>query len=459
MCVARLMAKAKDNDPTHFVVGKGRDGTSKNGWNFQVNTAHFQTEEGRASAAIGCSILPNKKATTQTAATQKVVQHIVALCDALSEQDFRGVVSDCAANELKTNKLEGNIVAAPCLMHCAVITAKHGVAPTKTTAHVNCRCGTWDPPDGADEVSWLCCPGCSTWVHALCYGMPDSSTFLCDQCKPNIEEGIDVVWSNANSVQRQLVKGLLDASCGKGQASNFRLFLADIDQEAIYMGREVGDRFFGGFWCSAILLKHQATIADFLAQRIRELEAKKKPPGDEEDERNTPTWWQKHRTWFLSNIGKVYLHTNTVLHSCWGKPCFKDLSAKEASVHEAGPVVLEYRQRLSHWAQNPRAALAFDGTSMDLVRNGPFLPHVLQRLRIIFERMSKRWVHYTRKYEVGDTLHATSTPDADVLCVLPATSCFEESFFGVLSSALKCGGNRAAPWRVSALAVAKHNAH
>ena len=127
-------------------------------------------------------------------------------------------------------------------------------------------------------------------------------------------------------------------------------------------------------------------------------------------------------------------------------------------MHEAGPVVLEYRQRLSHWAQNPRAALAFDGTSMDLVRNGPFLPHVLQRLRVIFERMSKRWVHYTREYEVGGTLHATSTPDADVLRVLPATSCFEESFFGVLSSALKSGGNRAAPWRVSALAVAKHNA-
>ena len=44
------------------------------------------------------------------------------------------------------------------------------------------------------------------------------------------------------------------------------------------MGREVGDRFFGGFWCSAILLKHQAAIADFLAQHIRELEAKKNHP-------------------------------------------------------------------------------------------------------------------------------------------------------------------------------------
>ena len=172
--------------------------------NFQVNTAHFQTEEGHASAAIGCSILPNKKATTQTAATQKVVQHIVALGNGLSEKYFRGVVRDCGANELKTNKLEGNIVAARCLIDCTVNTAKHGVTPSQSTAHVGCRCGAWDPPDGGDEVNWLCCPGCSTWVHAVCNGMPDSSTFLCDQCKPNNEEGIDVVWSNANSMQRQL---------------------------------------------------------------------------------------------------------------------------------------------------------------------------------------------------------------------------------------------------------------
>ena len=50
-------------------------------------------------------------------------------------------------------------------------------------------------------------------------------------------------------------------------------------------------------------------------------------------------------------------------------------------------------------------------------------------------------MHYTREYEVAGTLHATSTLDADVLHVLPATSCFQESFFGVLSSALKSGGN------------------
>ena len=92
-----------------------------------------------------CSILPNKKATTQTAATQKVVEHIVALANWLSEKDFRGVVSDCAANEVRTNQLEGNIVAAPCLI----------------------RCGAWDPPDVGDEVSWLCCP--------LCCGVAPSS--------------------------------------------------------------------------------------------------------------------------------------------------------------------------------------------------------------------------------------------------------------------------------------------
>ena len=62
------------------------------------------------------------------------------------------------------------------------------------------------------------------WVHAVCYGMPNSSTFLAGQCKRNIKEGIDVVWCNANSMQRQLVKDLLDASHGKGQASNSGLF-------------------------------------------------------------------------------------------------------------------------------------------------------------------------------------------------------------------------------------------
>ena len=169
---------------------------------------------------------------------------------------------------------------------CAVNTAKNGVAPTKTTGYVNCRCGTWDPPDGCDEVSSLPCPGFSTWVHVVCYGMPDNSTFLCDQCKPNIEEGIDMVWSNANSMQRQLVKGLLDVSYGEGQASNFRVFFGNLGQEAIYVGRAVGDRFFGGFWCSAILLKHQAPI--FLVQRVRELETKKKSPGNEEDGRKHP---------------------------------------------------------------------------------------------------------------------------------------------------------------------------
>ena len=57
-----------------------------------------------------------------------------------------------------------------------------------------------------------------------------------------------------------------------------------------------------------------------------------------------------------------------------------------------------------------------------------------------------------REYEVWGTLHA------DLLHILPATSYFDESFFGVLSSALKSRGNHATPWCVSALAVAKHNA-
>ena len=94
----------------------------------------------------------------------------------------------------------------------------------------------------------------------------------------------------------------------------------------------------------------------------------------------------------------------------------------------------------------------------NLVQSGPFLPNVLQRQRVISEHMSKRLVHYTWEYTVGGTLHATSTPYTDVLHDLPATSCFEEAFFGVLSSMRKAGGNRAAPWRVSFAAVPLHTA-
>ena len=120
--------------------------------------------------------------------------------------------------------------------------------------------------------------------------------------------------------------------------------------------------------------------------------------------------------------------------------------------------MLEYRQLLSDSAQNPGAAWAFDGTGMNLVRSNPFFTQGLERLRVIFERLSKQWVHYTGEYESGATLHAISTPDADVLGILAASSCFEQSFFGVLSFALKCTGHLAAPWRVSAVAIAKHNA-
>ena len=92
-------------------------------------------------------------------------------------------------------------------------------------------------------------PSCSTLVHTVFYQVPDSSTLWLDQCKPNIKEGIDLVWSNAKSMQRQLVKGSLDASYGKGQASNSRVFSADLDQEAICIGKGLRDWFLGGFWC------------------------------------------------------------------------------------------------------------------------------------------------------------------------------------------------------------------
>ena len=65
-------------------------------------------------------------------------------------------------------------------------------------------------------------------------------------------------------------------------------------------------------------------IANFLAQHIRELDLVMRRM------RETPQHGGKN--FFLSNVGQVHMHTNTVLRSYWGKPCFQDLSGQQASV-------------------------------------------------------------------------------------------------------------------------------
>ena len=168
---------------------------------------------------------------------------------------------------------------------------------------------------------------------------------------------------------------------------------------------------------------------------------------------NTPTWWQKLRTWFLCNIGKVYLHTKSVLHSCVGKPCFKDLYAKEASVHEAGPVVLELRQRLSHWALNSTAALAFDGTRMDLVGNGTSTCCTAYALFLnacpnagCTTRGNTRLVaHCMRRALRMRMCYVFSLPPLVLKSLFLVSSPLPSNLVAIV-------------WRVSTLAVAKHNA-
>ena len=141
----------------------------------------------------------------------------------------------------------------------------------------------------------------------------------------------------------------------------------------------------------SVLFKHQATIANFLAQRIRESKAKKKSPAEEEDERTSQNGGKN----FVITLSLTYakcictqtLSTAVVRASLASKTCLflncasprypcgargQRVVSQEASVHETSRVVLEYRWLLSHSAQRPTAALGPDGTN------------VLQRLRGIF---------------------------------------------------------------------------
>ena len=120
----------------------------------------------------------------------------------------------------------------------------------------------------------MCC--CGVWVHALCYAIDlkadPNPLFKCDACATKGAEAVDIAWQTCVSLQRQLTKAVFDATYGKGLVSSFRTFLADLDKEAIYMGREVGNRFFGGFCCSAVLSKDKELVAAFLEQKIASME-------------------------------------------------------------------------------------------------------------------------------------------------------------------------------------------
>ena len=66
MCLARNVCAAKKYNPDTFSIANWRDGTSKNGWWFQVSFAHDTNNDGTTeSGIIGCHVVHNKTAPTQ----------------------------------------------------------------------------------------------------------------------------------------------------------------------------------------------------------------------------------------------------------------------------------------------------------------------------------------------------------------------------------------------------------
>ena len=96
---------------------------------------------------------------------------------------------------------------------------------------------------------------------------------------------------------------------------------------------------------------------------------------------------------------------------------------------------------------------------MDLVRATPILVPLKLRLRVIFLRMHRRWLHYTEWYQPGG---ATCIPELSEVPRLhwastPAETVFVESYFGVLTDTLKVSGPSVHPLKGAVVAAAPHN--
>ena len=99
-----------------------------------MNRSHARDADGAwVQVVSGCAGIHNKEAPTQAAATASVVEDVITNSEGQRHVcDFESNLTDWAANEKATNRLEGTSVHAPCLADCADITTKHGVQPTQT---------------------------------------------------------------------------------------------------------------------------------------------------------------------------------------------------------------------------------------------------------------------------------------------------------------------------------------
>ena len=111
------------------------------------------------------------------------------------------------------------------------------------------------------------------------------------------------------------------------------------------------------------------------------------------------------------------------------------------------------------YGENPELALQCEGRAMDLARSSPVLVELKCRLRIVFKRMHRRWLHYTFSYRSGgSTCVPEMTPEQKKNWeVTPCDTIFCESFFGTLGDTLHLGGTRINPQRAAFTAIHRHN--
>ena len=489
ICAARRAAASKAQNPEDFSISSGRDGTSKNGWQVQAQTIHCPNVDGkRIKAVIAAPLTHNKTAVTQAHLSTNAMAFLIGLSgSALSVADFESSVSDSANNEKKTNRLEGRNIQVPCLAHIGHNTAKHGVLPTARSASVSCKCDQYDPPNSQGPTKWVICSGCAMWCHQVCYSLTDPipSSFLCQKCTTEEVTPWDHAWSWHLDMQRQVVKALTAADYGKGAAADFRNYLADKDENPIIMGRDVGARFFGGFFCSVQILSMRDHSIGVLEGKVQ---AQSPPPKDAQLPRevgdavlledvgdpqaveqagDVPTgtkekpkpggWWKSLLEWLRSREGLLFLLCGCVLHACWGKPFFKDILSQDLSVADALPIVREYTTRLKEWATDPHKALEWEGRGMEIVCTYTATNCLYARLRTIFSQMHARWDFYCKEYRPGGGLDVARSPHVRALKNTPCTTVFEESFFGTLTDTMKLMGVRASPWQAIATAISRQN--
>ena len=152
-----------------FSINKGRDGSSKQRWHFQVLGLTFRLKlHKHVSGVMAISLACVRKAVTE-ATLAWTVPGLALFGGVVQENNLKGaVVSDSANSEKKTNRLEDNKLHVPRLAHISGNIGKHGVKDH----HVSCLCGLWDQLDGVGPTDSVQCKSCHVGAHDMLQSHP-----------------------------------------------------------------------------------------------------------------------------------------------------------------------------------------------------------------------------------------------------------------------------------------------